>query len=244
MNLVIDIGNSRIKMASFIGHEFVNEIAATHSDSKKIKSFLNSTPDISACIISAVTGIPRWLTGELKKRDIIPLVLNSSTKLPFINEYKTKESLGNDRMADAAGACHLYPGRNVLIIDAGTAITFDIKTAKEEFMGGNISPGLSMRFKALHTFSSHLPLLQSESTEGFLGRTTNEAIQKGVQNGIIFEMEGYIQRLSNNYSDLIVLLTGGDAHFFENLLKKTIFVVSNLTLIGLNIILQHNAENQ
>jgi type III pantothenate kinase len=244
MNLVIDIGNSRIKMASFIGNDLVNEIAAISSDSKKIKSYLESIPDISACIISAVTGIPRWLTWELKKRYIIPLVLNSSTKLPFINGYITKESLGNDRVADVAGACHLYPGRNVLIIDAGTAITFDIKTAKEEFIGGNISPGLSMRFRALHDFSSHLPLLQRESAEGFLGKTTKEAIQKGVQNGIILEMEGYIQTLSNNYSDLVVLLTGGDAHFFENLLKKIIFVVSNLTLIGLNIILQHNAEKQ
>jgi type III pantothenate kinase len=243
MNLVIDIGNTRTKMASFTGHELSDQIAGQNSNRDNFLSYLESKGNDINCIISAVTVIPGWLTRQLKKNGINPLILDSSLPLPFKNKYQSRKSLGNDRIAAIAGACYLYPGRNVLIIDAGTALTFDVKTEKEEYLGGNISPGITMRFHALHDYTSKLPLLQGREITEIIGQNTMQAIQNGVQNGILFEVKSYIKLLSNKYTGLVVLLTGGDAHFFENKLKKTIFVVSNLTLIGLNIILQHNAKN-
>lgn len=244
MNLIIDIGNTRIKMAKFINNEMADQITAENNKEHAITTYINAKTQYKRCIISSVSEIPGWLLKHLHKSGLNPLFLNSSTPLPFKNNYQSKESLGNDRIADIAGAYHLYPKHNVLIIDAGTAITYDIKTANEEYPGGNISPGLTMRFKALHDYTSKLPLLQCETTTEYLGHNTKEAILNGVQNGLVLEIEGLIEKMCNKYPELIVILTGGDAPFFENRLKKTIFVVSNLTLIGLNIILQHNAEIQ
>jgi type III pantothenate kinase len=230
-------------MACFNGYELIQETALDPSDRKLFRLYFDSTKDLSSCIISSVTRIPGWMIRLLQRKGIKPLIMNVETRLPFANTYLSKESLGNDRKAAVAGACHLYPGKNVLIINAGTAITFDFKNSMEEFLGGNISPGLTMRFRALHHFTSKLPLLKSETTHVYLGRTTDEAIQSGVQNGIGAEIKSYIDYFNNNYENLTVILTGGDIHFFENLAKKSIFVVSNLTLIGLNIIQKYNAEN-
>jgi type III pantothenate kinase len=113
---------------------------------------------------------------------------------------------------------------------------------KDEYLGGNISPGLEMRFKALNQFTARLPLLKPEEEFSLIGQSTNEAIINGVQNGLIFEIQGYIQKLEEAYPDLLIIVTGGNAGFFEYLLKKTIFVVSNLTLIGLNTILEYNVQ--
>jgi type III pantothenate kinase len=244
MNLVIDIGNTRIKLASFNGNELSDQIAAGHNQESIIINYLHTRAKHTNCIISSVCEIPDWLMNQLDKAGLKPIFLDSTTTLPFKNNYQSKESLGKDRLAAVAGAVHLYPQRNVLIIDAGTAITYEIKTAEEEYPGGNISPGLNMRFNALHDYTSQLPLLQCENTMEYLGRNTKEAILNGVQNGLVHEIDGLIEKMCNKYPDLIVILTGGDAPFFENKLKKTIFVVSNLTLLGLNIILQHNAEIQ
>jgi type III pantothenate kinase len=244
MKLVIDIGNTRIKLAIFNNYLLIEEIAADHSQKADIIKFIGHGNKITHCIISAVTEIPEWLIKYLSDEELNPLLLDNSTPLPFKNSYRSKDTLGKDRIAAVAGAVHLYPGKNVLVIDAGTAITYEIKTAEEEYPGGNISPGLSMRYKALHNYTSKLPLLERNETTELMGRDTRGAILNGVQNGLIFEIEGYIERMSNKYPDLIVILTGGDAHFFANKLKKTIFVVSNLTLLGLNYILHYNAEIQ
>jgi type III pantothenate kinase len=244
MNLIIDIGNTRIKLATFLGNEIIDDVAASRDQETILMNYLEADRKHTKCIIASVSEIPGWLISYLTTTGIKPLLLNSSTPLPFTNNYLSKESLGYDRIAAVAGAVHLYPNKNVLIIDAGTAITYEIKTQHEGYLGGNISPGLAMRFRALHDYTSQLPLLESENTAECMGRDTKEAILNGVQNGLVYEIEGIIEELRNKYSDLIVILTGGDAPFFENKLKKTIFVVSNLTLLGLNIILQHNAEIQ
>ncbi|MBN1953259.1 MAG: type III pantothenate kinase [Bacteroidales bacterium] len=243
MNLVIDIGNSRMKYALFSDNQLIEE--HIHDDNNGgVEDFIRQKKDqVQRGIISAVGSIPPTLSGLLEELQISMLQLNHNTPLPFKNSYNSKETLGADRLAAIAGACFLYPSRNVLVIDAGTALTIDLKTSEEEYLGGNISPGINMRFRALHEYTRKLPLLEMEETNTSLGKNTREAIINGVKSGLIHEVNGYLETLDNKYSDLVVLVTGGDRQFFDNRLKKTIFVVSNLTLVGLNFILRYNAKN-
>ncbi|MBN1596759.1 MAG: type III pantothenate kinase [Bacteroidales bacterium] len=242
MNLVIDIGNSKTKLALFRDDE-IESVSAFDTDSaQKLKQELKKLKKVNKCIICSVSDYPVLLKSFVECNDIKTLELNSSTPLPFKNSYKTKETLGKDRLAAVAGAYKLYPNQDVLVIDAGTAITFDLLTNEGIYSGGNISPGLNTRFNALHKFTSRLPLLNPSKTMNFLGNTTEEAIINGVQNGLIFELNGYIETLISDHPELVVILTGGDAQFFDNKLKKPIFVDSNLTLKGLNFILEYNAQ--
>ena len=239
MNLVIDIGNTRIKAAVFDKSKLIDSLNDKENLFEFIKKYAGK---IQQYMISSVAEMPKNLKKQLKLLKANSHELNSETPLPFKNNYTTKNTLGKDRIAAVAGAYALYPSRNVLIIDAGTALTFDIKTADEEYLGGNISPGLVMRFRALHDYTTHLPLCSKSDTYNIIGENTENAIQNGVLNGAIFEMNGYLETLRNKFDKLVVILTGGDAHFFDNKLKNPIFVISNLTLIGLNIILEYNAE--
>ena len=145
-----------------------------------------------------------------------------------------------DRIAGIVGAYSVFPGENVLVIDAGTAITYDLLNRKGDYLGGNISPGLNMRYKALHFYTGKLPLLQSAEDPPFIGEDTNSAIHAGVQNGLVMEMQAYINRLEEEYKNIKIILTGGDANFFDRKLKNPIFVFSNLLSIGLNFILNYN----
>jgi type III pantothenate kinase len=242
MNLVIDIGNTRVKLALFKGQELIFLLSEEPGSNKiwsEAKSYLDQ---VSQCLISSVSDLPEVIRKILQQLHIQPLYLSEDTPLPFTNSYHSRTTLGYDRIAAIAGACQLHPGKDVLVIDAGTAITFDLKNSREEYLGGNISPGLSMRFRALHDYTTKLPLLNTGETSSLLGNDTRSAILNGVQKGIIFETNTYIESLRNKYPGLVVLLTGGDSHFFDNKLKKPIFVLSNLTLLGLNFILRYNAE--
>jgi type III pantothenate kinase len=136
----------------------------------------------------------------------------------------------------------MYPGKNVLVIDMGTAITFDLITRESGYLGGNISPGMNTRLRALHAFTSKLPLVENEDIPSGLGRDTRSAILAGVQVGIVHEINGYTEYFNHHYPDLMIILTGGDADFFVNKLKKPIFAVPNLVLQGLNYILEYNAQ--
>jgi type III pantothenate kinase len=242
MNLVIDIGNTRSKLAVFKSDVLVDFKIAENINELFLHQIIFDHPSIERCIISSVTEINDEIANYIVDQKIQVVVLNAETSVPFKNNYLSKDTLGCDRIAAIAGACKLYPGKNVLIIDTGTAVTFDLKDQNEEYLGGNISPGLEMRFKALHHFTAKLPLLNSEPSNSLIGKSTHEAIINGVQNGLVFEIEGYIDELQEKFPDLIVILTGGDVYFFENKLKKTIFVVSNLILTGLNTILEYNVQ--
>ena len=138
------------------------------------------------------------------------------------------------------GANNIFPDTNVLVIDLGTAITFDLVNNKNQYLGGTISPGLNLRFKALNQFTDQLPLLEKREKFDIIGNDTHSAIISGVQTGIKFEIEGYIHQLQNDYDRLKTILTGGDAIFFDKMLKNTIFVNLNLNFVGLNIILEFN----
>ena len=151
--------------------------------------------------------------------------------------------MGKDRIAAMVGAFDLYPDTNVLVIDAGTAITYDLLNDKGRYLGGNISPGLEMRYKALHRFTDKLPLVNQGNMEQLYGQTTEEAIRAGVQHGIVFEADKAIDTFKEFYNNLKVIITGGDAKFFDKKLKNSFFVHFNLTALGLNRILEHNGEN-
>ena len=148
--------------------------------------------------------------------------------------------MGLDRIAAAVGAHFLYPNNSLLIIDVGSAITFDFLSDKATFLGGNISPGLQFRLKSLHQFTNKLPLVQPKDQIKLFSQTTEEAINSGVIRGICYEIENYIEEYENNYENLTSVLTGGDTYFFARILKKRIFAEEKLVLIGLNQILKYN----
>jgi type III pantothenate kinase len=242
MNLLVDIGNTRTKVAITDGDTIVESKIFSQLQICDIEWVLKTYPPVVNCILSSTAADDLPLIEYLNNTFKLFINLTGNTALPFKNLYQTKETQGADRIAGIAGAQYLNPNANSLIIDAGTAITFDFINDKGEYLGGTISPGMQIRFKALNTFTGKLPLLQSVSDFNILGKNTNEAIVAGVQNGIIFEIDGYISNLNEQYHDLKVFLTGGDAEFFANKLKNTIFVNQNLLLIGLNRILEYNAK--
>ncbi len=240
MNLVIDIGNSSVKAAIFKSGEIMSTHNWENNYPDRIRELLISSPGIQEAIISNVRKNDAGIRKELEAANVRIMVLDDQTPLPIANLYRTKQTLGNDRIAAAAGANYRFRGKNLLVIDAGTAITIDFVSSGNEFMGGNISPGLSMRLRALHEFTDNLPLVKPSDSVPLLGNDTGTAILSGVVNGIIFEIDEYINRQKSRYSDLEVIMTGGDAMFFDKKLKNSIFVDLNLNLHGLYRILDYN----
>ena len=166
--------------------------------------------------------------------------MSNKSKIPFKNKYTTPNTLGVDRIAVATAAFYTNPRRNTLVIDAGTCITYDIINAHGEYLGGAISPGLSMRYSAMHNQTDGLPLLQIEELTDFIGTSTKGSMHSGVINGTIQEVDGVIKQYEEHFKDLTVILTGGDAHFFAKRLKNSIFANSKFLLEGLNYLLEYN----
>ncbi len=241
MNLVVDIGNSFCKAAVFAEGEITVSSHWGIKDPSPIHDWLKTYPDINSAVISSVRKDDAGIGTLLEKAGIPVLVLDEHTPLPLANRYRSSSTLGKDRLAAAAGANAMFPGQNLLVIDAGTAVTIDFVSAANEFLGGNISPGLSMRFRSLHEFTDNLPLVGPSVAGELMGEDTEAAIGKGVLYGIIFELDGYINRLKIRYPDLKVIATGGDAKFFDKKLKNSIFVDPDLNLRGLFRILDYNA---
>ncbi len=242
MNLVLDLGNSYGKIAVCKGSKVIETAVFDVITSKEISYFHTRYTDIKGVIISSVVNDSRELIDYLGNLFKFCIELDHNTPIPLVNRYRTPDTLGYDRIAAAVGAYTIYPKKTVLVIDAGTAITYDLVTARGEYLGGNISPGLEIRFKSLHKFTNQLPYLERPGGKPpLVGTSTREAIQAGTVNGILFEIEGFISAIRRNHPKLKVVLTGGDAKYFEGKLKSSIFVDPNLNLIGLNRILEHNA---
>jgi type III pantothenate kinase len=201
-------------------------------------------PQLNKVILSTVKPYSEDLKRVLSEEFEQFIELDHLTKLPIENLYETPETLGKDRLAAAIGANELFPDQNLLVIDAGTAITYDLVSEKNQFIGGNISPGLEMRFKALNHFTGKLPLVSYSDVFQPIGKNTIDAIRAGVQNGILYEVDQNIDAFNRNYQNLRIIMTGGDSNFFDKKLNYSIFVNFNLTLIGLNRILEHNAKNK
>ena len=215
-----------------------------HLTADHVSMLLDEHPQMKRAILSTVKPYNEELKHALTEGFDQFLELDQHTELPIENLYETPEILGKDRLAAAVGANELFPDQNLLVIDAGTAITYDLVSEKNQFIGGNISPGLEMRFKALNHFTGKLPLVNYCDDFEPIGRNTTDAIRAGVQNGILFEMEQNIDFFNKKYQNLQVIMTGGDADFFVKKLSNHIFVQFNLTLIGLNRILEYNAKNK
>lgn len=239
MNLVIDIGNTIAKIAVFEEDALVEIIYDSTWDMKLWSEFIDKY-DLQGGIISSVVHLPAEVIGFLDSLSFPVLYMNSLTDVPIVNLYKTPQTLGCDRLAAVVGASHFKPHCDLLVIDAGTCITYDFIDSNNNYHGGNISPGLQMRFKALHQFTGKLPLVKEEGKTPLLGEDTETAIRAGIRRGIEFEIEGYISRLRYKYPKLFVFLTGGDAFSFDGSIKNIIFADRFLVLKGLNRILNYN----
>lgn len=240
INLVIDIGNTRTKLALFNQHDLMFNVPVEHLTVNHIQMLKYEHVQMNKAILSSTRKVDEQLVQFLRENFGQFIELDHTTKLPIANLYETPETLGKDRLAAAVGANELFPDQNILVIDAGTAITYDLVSANNQYLGGNISPGLQMRFKALNEFTGKLPLVESSNYYSEIGKNTTEAIRAGVQNGILFEIERTIELFANKYPDLQVILTGGDSVFIDQLLNEDVLVHLNLTLIGLNRILEFN----
>jgi type III pantothenate kinase len=242
MNLILDLGNTRTKAALFEGDDEVQHYFFDKNPSSQLKKLLHEYPMIRYSIVSSVQNHSKEATNLLHNKTFM-VELSENTKLPIKISYKTPETLGKDRLAAAIGAWSLFKEDTVLSIDAGTCIKFDLVKKGGEYVGGSISPGLEMRFRALNQFTDRLPLLSyDENFEGLTGMNTNESILSGVLNGAVFEVESFINKYCEQYPGIKIVMTGGDAYFFENALKKSIFVSPNLVLSGLNEILKLNVS--
>ena len=238
MNLIIDTGNTRTKLALFKKEEFISVQKIKNTAVLTELKLLFKTEAIQNCIISSVAGIPQEILQFLTKQSRL-IILDSTTKIPFKNLYKTPKTLGVDRIALMAAAQKNYPHKNVLVIDAGTCITYDFLNDKNEYFGGAIAPGLKMKYKAMHQFTANLPLLKPKANVK-IGNSTKNAMHQGVINGTVLEMEGIIHQYKKNNDNLTVVLTGGDTIFLAKLLKSSIFANPNFLLEGLNHILNYN----
>lgn len=242
MNLIIDIGNTRIKAGLFNQNELLE---IKYFDSLKMLvldvEFIKKAKQ--AIIGSVVDGLEKEI-AELQ--NLIPLqIFTSTSKIPLKNLYQSASTLGSDRLSASVGAYYIYPNKNVLTIDSGTCIKYNFCNTQNEYLGGAISPGISMRFKALNYYTSKLPLVDKDlSYHDLIGNTTKTSILSGVLNGSIAEIDGTIDQYKQQYPDLICVLTGGDSEYLAKRLKNSIFVHQNLVLKGLNDILNYNLDIQ
>jgi type III pantothenate kinase len=242
MNLIIDAGNSLIKISVFREKAEIYHAQFLKSEFlMRVKQIFDAYPAIKNAIISSVG------TLEKKDMDIVSLFCNvhqltNKTKTPFRNSYATPETLGVDRIALATAAFYYNPKGNTLVIDAGTCITYDLVNDYGEYIGGAISPGIQMRYKALHQLTAKLPLLEKEEIIDFIGNSTKTSMHSGVVNGVTVELNGIIEQYNHRFNNLTVILTGGDALFLSKRTKNTIFANPKFLLEGLNCLLEYNKK--
>lgn len=239
LNICIDIGNTNAKMGIF-RNDHLAEIRNNVPDRKIVDILKSMNPD-NILIASVRKGIGKII--EKAKKIAHTQVLNHLTPLPISINYKTPETLGVDRIAAAAGASFLHPNKNNLIVDIGTCITYDFIDAEGIYQGGGISPGVDMRLKAMHKFTSKLPVIASAGKVDLIGKSTKECMKSGAVLGTVAEIEGIISRYGQFFEDLNIIFCGGGANFFESKIKGHIFAVPNLVLVGLNQILRNNLHD-
>lgn len=239
--LVIDIGNSRTKIAVFEERKLITSEKVQKLDSGKLQQYLNNS-NFSHSIISSVNDEISDLEDLLRSKTNY-VRFSASLNTGIINKYKSPSTLGLDRLAGVLGAKSLFPGKNCLVIDAGTCITYDAIDRNGVYEGGSISPGLNMRLKAMHSFTGRLPEIEFTDYTDWQGYDTVSAMLSGVVNGSIGEVKAFIETYNQKYPELQIILCGGDAIFFDTRLKNSIFAHTlktepDLVLIGLNEVIQ------
>lgn len=240
MNLALDIGNSFLKAGIFKNNNLINYYEFNREYYSNIKSILDKTP-ITHSIASNVSESNNKLIELLSNKTNL-IKFNSSLKVPFKNCYQTKNTLGKDRIALVSNASKEYPKENVLLIDLGSCITFDFLNSKNEYLGGSISPGLSMRYKSLNRYTANLPLINPKEIDYFIGRNTEDSIHSGIINGIVGELNSAIDKYKSQFKEIRIILTGGDAKFLFNRIKNSIFANSNFLILGLNFLIELNKK--
>lgn len=238
MNLVIDFGNTNIKCGVFNDNHLIKQLSFV--ELSELRAFIKQDIyyQIGVCSVNqdkedVIKAIP-----ELKG----VLFLNHKTRTPLQVDYDTPETLGMDRLAAAVGATTIFPNKPLLVIDAGTCITYDLISRSGVFEGGIISPGIELRFKAMNDYTKNLPLLNKRSSKVLIGKSTEQSMTSGVINGIAGEMQSHVSQLLLNNADLKVIMTGGAAQIFESKIKSDIFVSLEIVLVGLNRVLEYNVE--
>ncbi len=258
MNLVIDIGNTNIKIAFFRGGEMLKLWTGLAIDENHLREWVElHYPE--AAIISTVRtpsetgGRGGTLQGEKMLKVFAPefqwlstfrfpvLLAGPHLKLPVKMKYKTPETLGSDRLAAAIAAADRFRGKNSMVITAGSCITTDFVTDRNEYLGGTITPGLHMRLQAMHYFTGRLPDIRDVVEEvPLIGDSTEASMMSGVIHGITAEIEGLIARREREIGFFNIILSGGDGKIFAKKLKSRIFALDNIVLHGLNLMLKHN----
>ncbi len=241
LNLIIDIGNNSAKYYLFSGNQIVLH-SRRANDSFGILKEWNNEFNIKKAIVSSVIGLSDKVKAEFEVLDCPIIWFDSRTSTPLTIKYRTPETLGSDRLAAAVGAWDRTPGHNLLIIDSGSAITFDFVDHNGNYLGGNIAPGIKMRLKALHDYTACLPNIEKDGEVPAIGYNTETAIRSGVIRGISHEIEGYIEDFKEKYGDVFVFLTGGDEKTLINHIKSRIFADKYLVAKGLNRILQEHSN--
>lgn len=237
MNIVIDSGNSSAKVGIFDQYTLIEQrVYKTEAELKEFLENFSADYGIISTVNIPADKIASWL--RIKKS----FVLSSSLPLPIGNLYATPQTLGMDRIAGVCGGQQLFPGKPVLVIDAGTCVTYDFLDEQGNYHGGGIAPGLSMRLEAMNKLTARLPLVRVVDEPKLIGNSTETCMQSGAIWGMHFEIEGIISAYLEKFKGLQVILCGGDARFFENRLKAPIFAVPELVLSGLNSILIHNVS--
>ena len=241
VKLIIDIGNTVAKMVAFRGDEPVDEIRAENGTLSGLDAFVDKHH-----FRCGIVGTVRDLTADedtaLASLQFPLLRFCPDTPIPITNRYRTPETLGSDRLAAVIGASSLKPGKDLLIIDAGTCITYEVIDARGNYWGGNIAPGMQMRLKALHEFTARLPLVEAEGEVPGMGYNTETAIRSGVLRGMKYEIEGYIKSMRSKFPHLLVFLTGGNRINFDTNIKNIIFTDKYIVPRGLNRILDYNEK--
>ncbi len=243
MHLVIDVGNTQIKIAVFEENKGVEYLTSNQNELlSAIKALKIKYPNIQKAIVASVGTIENSILSSLKNSIEIQY-LTKECKFPFINTYSTPKTLGIDRMVLAAGAVLEYPNQNRLVIDIGTCITYDFIDENNNYLGGAISPGIRLRYESMNQKTAKLPSLTKKKPLHFIGNSTESCMHSGVVNGIVLEMDGFIELYKAQYTNFITILTGGDSDFLAMRLKNTIFVNSNFLLKSLNQTFQYNQND-
>jgi type III pantothenate kinase len=240
VNLIVDIGNTSTKLAVYNGREKISVSGISDLNCEELGKKLSGLK-FKKAIISSVKNLPPFIYDLFFTSIPDVHILSYKSKLPFRIEYETPETLGTDRIAAIAGAFDLFPGAEILVIDTGTALTFDFLYGNS-YKGGNISPGIDMRFKALNQFTGRLPLVEKSSDFSFPGKNTTDAILSGVIVGMTYEINEYIRTFKNEHKDIKVIMTGGDSGFLKDRLSWKTYYMPDVVIDGLNYILEYNAK--
>ncbi len=242
MVLAVDIGNTRIKVAVFEHNTVIKQMVFAESElQNNITELLANFPITD--IIASTVGIKVKKDFDMFSSTVEITFVDHNFIFPFANKYSTPETLGIDRMVLASGSVLQFPKTARLIIDAGTCITYDFVDENNVYFGGAISPGISMRYQSLHNYTARLPLLDLHSPANIIGDSTKESLHSGVVNGVVFEIDGFIDSYRISHQNIIIILTGGDSDFLAKRLKNTIFANSNFLLESLNQTHQYKAQN-